>query len=456
MIEDILVVDDEPLMRKFLEETLRRRDKSVDLAKDGAEAIEKIKKKNYDLVFSDLKLPKADGIEVLRNVKEKDKSTAVIMMTAYGTVETAVEAMKLGAMDYLLKPFSPEQAEMMLDRIEEINNLIAENRYLREEVNREYDFKEIIGNNTVMQDTFDMIKKVAPTKATVLIQGESGTGKELIARAIHFNSDRINKPFVKLNCAALPEGLLESELFGHEKGSFTGAHTKRQGRFELADGGTLFLDEISEIAPALQAKLLRVLQEREFERVGGTKSLKVDVRIIATTNRNLNKAIADGEFREDLYYRLNVVPIALPPLRERKDDIPLLVEHFLKKYIEENNMEPFAIDPKTIDLMKNYSWPGNVREFENIMERMVVMNFGKVVKPSHIASWINADYAETASPAATGTATGCTLEEMEKNLILNTLAECDGNRTKAADVLQISIRTLRNKLNVYKEQGIEV
>jgi len=452
LIEDILIVDDEPLMRKFLQEALSRKGYEIDISSDGEDAIKKIGMNSYDLIFTDLKLPKADGITVLKKAKELSDDTTVIMMTAYGTVETAVEAMKIGAFDYLLKPFSPDQIELLLNRVIERKSLINENNYLRAEVNREYDFNEIVGKTPEMVAVFDLIKKVASSKATVLIQGESGTGKELVARAIHYNSPRKDKPFIKMNCAAIPENLLESELFGHEKGSFTGAYNKRLGRFELADGGTLFLDEISEISPALQAKLLRVLQEREFERVGGMRPIKVDVRIISTTNRDLKEEIKKNTFREDLFYRLNVVPFLLSPLRDRVDDISLLAQHFLSKYAKENNKREQKITKETLELMKGYRWPGNIRELENIIERIVVMDLGDKVLPGHIKSWIQNE-AETSENVFR---TGQSLEEMEKSLIMETLKQCNGNRTQSADVLQISIRTLRNKLNLYKEQGVDI
>ena len=449
-IEQALVVDDEPLMRKFLAETLRRQDLDVTVAKNGEEALEILKGREFDIVFSDIRMPGAGGMDILSNVKSSSPETSVIMMTAYGTVESAVDAMKMGAEDYLLKPFMPDQVETLLEKIQKRKNLINENRYLRSEIDKKCGFGEIVGQSKVMKDIFSLIAKVAKSKATVLIHGESGTGKELVARAIHYNSPRSENSFIKVNCAALPETLLESELFGHEKGAFTGAGTKRLGRFELADKGTLLLDEISEITPEIQAKLLRVLQEREFERVGGMRSINVDVRMISTTNRNLTEEIKNGTFREDLYYRLNVVPVHLPPLRDRKEDIPLLAEYFLDKYCKENGREKMTISEDAVKEMVNYSWPGNIRELENIIERAVVICEDQTLKPEHFSKGM---LVQGNSSAGSQFEAGLSLREMEKRLIVETLNRENGNRTKTADVLKISIRTLRNKLNEYESES---
>ncbi len=451
-IQNALVVDDEPLMRKFLVETLTRMGFAVQHAADGGEALRKIKAETFDLIFSDIKMPNVSGMDVLRKVRAESPESVVVMMTAYATVESAVEAMKVGAFDYIIKPFSPDQIEMVTRRATERQSLIEENRYLRSEILREYGFGEIIGNTAVMYGVFEVIKKVANSRATVLVQGESGTGKELAARAIHYNSTRANAPFIKVNCAALPENLLESELFGHEKGAFTGAVTRRSGRFELAHRGTLLLDEISEIPLGLQAKLLRVLQEREFERVGGSRPIKVDVRIVATTNRNLDEEIEAKRFREDLFFRLNVIPITLPPLRDRNGDIPLLAEHFVDRYCRENSRALKRFSPDALDLMSGYTWPGNVRELQNVIERAVVLDADEEIRAEDLAlRHVGADEDDTDEIVD---AVGNTVAEMERRLILKTLKALGGNRGRTADMLQISVRTLRNKLNQYRVRGL--
>ena len=450
----VLVVDDDSLMKDFLKEALGRSDYSVDLASTGEEALEKIKDKDYDIILSDIRMPSMSGMELLKATREYIPDAKVVMMTAYGTVENAVEAMKLGAFDYVMKPFSADEIELVLKRAFEHKRLILENRLLRSELAGKYRFENIVGKSPQMQEIFELVEVVADTKATVLITGESGTGKELIAKAIHYNSPRKDGPFIRINCAGLPEGLVESELFGHEKGAFTGAIRKSRGRFELADGGTLLLDEVSEISPGLQAKLLRVLQEREFERVGSGQTIQVDVRIISTSNKNLREQIEKGKFREDLFYRLNVIPMHISPLRERKEDILVLAEHFLRKYTLENNRSIEGISQKVYEMFSEYPWPGNVRELENYIERAVVTSKGNVLTPSDFPKEIafrKADFA----PEAIGV--GCSIYEAEKRLILKTLEVEGGNRTKAAEILGISTRTLRNKLQEYglKEEANE-
>jgi DNA-binding NtrC family response regulator len=442
----VLVVDDESLMQDFLKEALSRSDYSVDLASTGEEALEKIKDKDYDIILSDIRMPQMSGMELLKVTKEYVPDAKVVMMTAYGTVENAVEAMKLGAFDYVMKPFSADEIELVLKRAFEHKRLILENRLLRSELAGKYRFENIVGKSPQIQKIFELVDVVADTKATVLITGESGTGKELIAKAIHYNSPRKDGPFIKINCAAFPEGLVESELFGHEKGAFTGAIRKSRGRFELADGGTLLLDEVSEISPGLQAKLLRVLQEREFERVGSGETIQVDVRIISTSNKNLREQIEKGKFREDLFYRLNVIPMLIAPLRERKEDIPILAEHFLKKYNLENKRSIEGISQKVYEMFMEYPWPGNVRELENYIERAVVTSKGKILIPSDFPKEIFFGKAYS-SPETIGV--GCSISEAEKRLILKTLEAEGGNRTKAAEILEISTRTLRNKLQEY-------
>ncbi|RKY86763.1 hypothetical protein DRQ09_05615 [candidate division KSB1 bacterium] len=450
--KNILIVDDEKIMRELLEETIRRMGFPADTADDGSVAIQKIKSNNYDLIITDLKMPKVSGMDVLKTAKVELPDAAVVILTAYGTIENAVEAVKLGAYDYLTKDekFNPDVIEMMVKKVFNYLDLKKENRYLKEEISSQYRYDNIIGKSTKMLKIFDTLRAIADSSATVFIQGASGTGKELVARALHYNSSRCNKPFIKTNCAALPEGLMESELFGHEKGAFTGAIRTRQGRFEAANGGTLLLDEISEMSPALQAKLLRVLQEKEFEKVGNTKPIKVDVRIIATTNKDIREEIKKGRFREDLFYRLNVIPIFIPPLKERKKDIPLLVEHFIKKYNKAHNRNIKGISKDALELLMRLDWPGNVRELENRVERAVIMSKQEILEPMHFIfegdsfdSIIDYDSEDT----------NVTLREMEKQLIFRTLRNYNNNRSKTAEILGISVRTLRNKLNEYKEKG---
>ncbi len=444
---NILVVDDDPLMLDFLREALARQGYRVDTAEDGEEALKKVKVGEYDLVITDVRMPGVDGMTVLESVRRDFPETDVVVITAYGTIRNAVEAMRKGAYDYLTKPVSVDEVELVVSRALERRKLIRENVRLRQELERVQGLRTLVGQSPAIRKVLGMVEMVAPTKATVLIQGESGTGKELVADAIHRLSPRKDGPFVKVNCAALPEGLVESELFGHEKGAFTHAVRRSRGRFELADGGTLLLDEIGEISPSVQVKLLRVLQEGVFERVGGEESLQVDVRVIATTNRDLWKAVQEGKFREDLFYRLNVVPIYIPPLRERKEDIPLLVQHFLKKYGTREGKEGLTVSERAMKMLMEYNWPGNVRELENAVERAVILAKGKVLKPEH---FLIGDMKMESEPDEGPV----TLAEMERRLILKTLREEGGNRTRTAQRLGISVRTLRNKLNQYRAQGL--
>jgi len=446
MGKKILVVDDDSLLRDFLSETLNSSGYWVDLASTGEEALQKIRGEDYDIILSDVRMPNMDGMELLKTTRESLPDAKVVMMTAYGTVQNAVEVMKLGAFDYVMKPFSIDEIELVLKRALEHKQLLLENKLLRTEVIGRYRFDNIVGKSPQMQKIFELVETVANTKATVLITGESGTGKELIAKAIHYNSSRREGPFIRINCAALPEGLVESELFGHEKGSFTGAIRQSRGRFELADRGTLLLDEISEISLHLQGKLLRVLQEREFERVGSGIPIQVDVRIIATSNRNLNRLIEQEKFREDLFYRLNVVPIHISPLNERKEDIPALTQHFLKKYNLENNRQITGISQKVYEMFLGYSWPGNVRELENYIERAVVTAKGKILTPGDFPKELVFGRIKLPSEEIE---VGSTIYEAEQRLILKTLKAHGGNRTKAAEILGISTRTLRNKLYEY-------
>ena len=449
----ILVVDDESLMREFLTESLESQGYSTDSAENGGRALEYIANETYDIVLTDFKMPKITGLDVLKKALEKTPSCKVVVMTAYGTVENAVEAMKIGAFDYITKPFSLDEILMLVKRALEFRKLEDENRRLHSELEEHYGYRSIIGESPSMKEIFETIATVSRSRSTVLVTGESGTGKELVARAVHYASPRKDGPFVMLNCAALPVDLMESELFGHEKGAFTGAIKRYDGRFQRADTGTLLLDEISEMNFNLQAKLLRVLQEREFEPVGSSETVNVDVRIIATTNRNLPSCIRDGSFREDLYYRLNVINIHIPPLCDRAEDIVPLAKHFIEKYNRENGKAIEGVADDVLESWLKYPWPGNVREFENTVERAVVMCKSKKIVAKDLA--IPKAQARLADVAPVSDATrivipvGSTVEEAERELILRTLEAENGNRTSAADVLGISVRTLRNKLTHY-------
>jgi DNA-binding NtrC family response regulator len=460
-VSRILVVDDESLMREFISESLLSHGYEVDCAENGSRAIDLLGGEPYDVILTDFKMPKITGLDVLRRARERMPDAKVAIMTAYGTVENAVEAMKLGAYDYITKPFGVDEILLLVKRAIEFRSLQVENRRLQSELGERYGCRNIIGDSPPMKEIYELIETVSRSRSTVLVTGSSGTGKELVARAIHYLSPRKDGPFVKLNCAALPSELMESELFGHEKGAFTGAIRKYRGRFERAHGGTLLLDEISEMRPQLQAKLLRILQEREFEPVGSSETIRVDVRIVATTNRNLKKQVESGEFREDLYYRLNVIHIHLPPLRDRLDDIPLLSLHFLQKYAQENGKPIDGIADEVLERWRRYDWPGNVRELENVIERAVVMCRGKTLEeadlPTAYAAFPPPSFAAQPSaspePAAAVMMDG-SLAEMERELILLTLSREGGNRTVTADKLGISVRTLRNKLALYGKMGI--
>ena len=448
----ILVVDDESLMRDFLSESLTSNGYEVDSAENGAMALELMKNDSYDVILTDFKMPKATGMDVLRKSREKMPDCKVIIMTAYGTIENAVEAMKIGAFDYITKPFSVEEILLVVKRALELITLQIENRMMQSELEEKYGYRNTIGESPAMKKVFDLIETVSQSRSTVMITGKSGTGKELVARAIHYLSPSKNGAFIKTNCAALPSELMESELFGHEKGSFTGAIRKYKGRFERANCGTLLLDEISEMSSVLQAKLLRVLQEREFEPVGSSETVKVDVRIIATTNCDLEELIKNGNFREDLFYRLNVISIHLPLLRSRVGDIPLLARHFLEKYNRENGKAIEGISDEVLEMWQNYDWPGNVRELENTIERAVVMCKGKTLEISDVS--FPGQRVSTSTTTDTGLSeisTGYTIAEMERDLILRTLESQNGNRTTTAEILDISVRTLRNKLAQYGE-----
>ena len=448
----ILIADDEPEMRVALETTLQRENYQLVCAEDGEEALQQFENQVFDMVLTDVRMPKLSGLELLREIKERSPKTPVVMMTAYGTIDNAVEAMKEGAFDYLIKG-SGFSADVLVstvkraflnpqDYVAPVRPLGVINKAGTSEITR------IVTQDEEMKKLLKFAENVAYSKSTVLIMGETGTGKELFARYIHQCSTRNDKPFMAVNCAALPEGLLESELFGHEKGSFTGALENKEGKFELAHQSSLLLDEVTEMSLPLQAKLLRVLQEHEVDKVGGKAPIPVDVRVIATTNRDIRRRIADQEFREDLYYRLNVVPLILIPLRERKEDIPLLAEYFMNQFCQENSRPPIKIDPATLTLLKKYSWPGNIRELGNIIERSCLMCQGDTLLPSNL--FFDDEPLSSGKKDATPKLSG-TIYDMEKELIQQTLEEFSGNKTKAAESLGISIRTLRNKINEYNE-----
>lgn len=448
MARNIMIVDDEKNTREGLKWALESTGADVFLAEDGEQALIKLGNIPVDLVISDLKMPKMDGVELLDHVREEFPETDFVILTGHGTVETAVEAMKKGAFDYMIKPVNIDELQLLVERCFEQKELKKENERLRREVDNKYGFDSIIGRSPQMENIFEKIRQVAPTKASVLIQGETGTGKELIAKAIHFNSPRKRKPFIAVNCGALSQTLLESELFGHEKGAFTGAMRQKPGRFELAHGGTIFLDEIGETTPELQVRLLRVLQEHEFERVGGTKPVKVDVRIITATNRDLKKEVEAGRFREDLYYRLNVIRIDLPALRDRTDDIPLIANWLLKQFNEEHG-KSLAFNPKTMSILQSYHWPGNVRQLRTIIESSVILSSGKEILPKNLPEEVR---TETSPSNAVKLRVGMTVSDAERELIKATLAEFGGNKAKAARTLQLGRKTLYRKLEEY---GIE-
>jgi len=392
-------------------------------------------------------MPRMGGMKVLERVKKTSKETTVVIMTAYGSIESAVEAMQKGAYDYIIKPFSVDNIELLLKRVQERQKLIDENKYWRSKLDSNVENEFVIDKQSKMFGILNNVKRMAQSKASVLIQGESGTGKEIIAQSIYSHSQRNSKPFIKVNCAALSESLLESELFGHEKGAFTGADIKRMGRFELANGGTLLLDEISEVSPKIQSKLLRVLELEEFERVGGSKTLKVDVRVIATTNRDLEQEIEKGNFRQDLYFRLNVIPVIVPPLRERREDIPVLAEYFLEKFKSGMDTPLKEISKDAIDILVQYDWPGNVREIKNLIHRCTVMIDSEVLMPEHFENMLNMQKTKKSNEISVGQ----TIEDVERELIYKTLEKTGGNKTRAAEILDVTPRTLRNKLSRYKE-----
>ncbi len=452
----ILIIDDEAIIRETLSDWLEREGYITETAITGEEGIEKERINKFDIAIVDLKLPGMDGIEIIRKLKEIDPDISVIMITAYATIETAVCAMKEGASDYLTKPFNLEEISLVVKKIAEHQRLIAENILLRKQLQERYSFKNIVGKSPKMRKIFELIESVADSDSTILIQGDSGTGKEVIARAIHQRSSRANRPFITVNCAAIPDNLLESELFGYEKGAFTGALQSKKGRFELANGGTLFLDEVTDMSLAAQIDLLRVLQEKEFRRVGGSKLIPIDVRIIAASNKGIEKEVADNNFREDLYYRINVIPIYLPPLIERKEDIPFLITHFLKKYGKKTKREIKGVSKEALILLARYNWPGNVRELENVVERAIVLGKEEFIMPNDLPERIKktSDKWEHVLPL-TQYPLNKPLEEIEKEYITTILRETGWNLSRTAKTLKITRATLYNKIRRYKIRRLE-
>ncbi|HXX73552.1 MAG TPA: sigma-54 dependent transcriptional regulator [Nitrospiraceae bacterium] len=457
-MEKILVVDDEKSLREVLSIMLKRAGYTVTEACDGDEAIGHVNKEIYDLVITDLRMPKADGMDVLKAVKSSSPDTVVLVITAFATSDSAVEAMKQGAYDYLTKPFQVDEVQLIIRNALEKRRLSTENMLLKREMASQSSFAKIVGQSEAMQKVFDVVKKVADARSNILICGESGTGKELVARAIHYNSARSAMPFVAVNCSAVPETLLESELFGHVKGSFTGAISNKAGLFEVANGGTIFLDEIGDTTPTIQVKLLRVIQEREFRRVGGNQDMKVDVRVIAATNRDLEKAVAEGAFREDLYYRLDVIPIRLPPLRLRTGDIPLLVTHFLEKFSQDSGKPAPILTPEALHVLLEHEWRGNVRELENLIERVVAFSSGAPVTDADVRGWLH----RSVTPQQPGMPTdlpddGLDLEALingiEKDLLLKALERAKWVKKKAAQLLRLNTRSFRYRLEKYAIKG---
>lgn len=448
----VLVVDDDESLRRVIEYNISEEGYKVLSASNGKKAMDIFRQEDVDLVITDLQMPEMGGIELIRQLRAVSPSAMVIVVTAFGTVDTAVESMKLGAFEYITKPFNREELKMVVKKALEVGDLVVENRYLREMVQEKYSFENMVGSSPKMEEVYRLSSQVAKSDATVLVLGESGTGKELLAKGIHFNSLRKDQPFVTINCGSLPENLIESELFGHKKGAFTSASSDKKGKFEFADGGTIFLDEIGELPLHLQVKLLRVLQDGMVDKVGEAEPVSVDVRVLAATNRNLEEEVSAGNFREDLYYRLCVVPIKLPPLRERLDDIPLLTEYFLKKYSEKLRVDRVRIDNKALKVLLKYSWPGNVRELENLAERTVVMSQTGIVTTEDLPEKITSNAGNGGNALIELPDEGINLENVERELIERAYAKCDYNQSKAARFLGITRNTLLYRFEKY---GIE-
>ncbi len=453
----ILVIDDELSMREFLEIFLQKEGYHVESAASGEEGLERIESEKFDLIICDIMMPRVSGMEILKRARELDKNSMVIMITAYASPENAVEAMKIGAYDYITKPFQVDEIKLVVNKALEKTRLLEENLRLRKEVESRYKFRNLVGASRPMQEVFDLIRKIAPTKANILVLGESGTGKELAAKAVHYNSDRADKAMVTINCGAIPSELLESELFGHLKGSFTGAYHDKRGLFEAAHQGTIFLDEIGETPLHIQVKLLRAIQEKTFKPVGGVKDKSVDVRVIAASNRDLQEAVKQGVFREDLYYRLNVIQIRMPPLRERMDDIPLLVEHFINRFSEEIGKEVSGISEKAMNILREHDWPGNIRELENTIERAISLAYSDTIMPDNLPDKLVSGKSEPSlssgfSIPEEGMEMEKYLEEMERTLVLEALQKSGGVKKRAAELLGISFRSFRYRL---EKLGIE-
>ncbi|WP_413287977.1 sigma-54-dependent transcriptional regulator [Bdellovibrio sp. HCB337] len=451
----ILVVDDEESIREFLEIMLKKEGYEITLAEDGQKAKDLLAKKSFDMIISDLQMPHVTGIELLKHVKETAPEIVFMMITAFGTTETAVEAMKMGAYDYITKPFKIDEVRLNIQNALRSRNLEVENRSLKKELVKEYSFQNMVGNSQAMHQIFEMVKRVSQTPTNVLITGESGTGKEVVAKAIHYNGPLKDKPFVTINCGAIPENLMESEMFGHKKGSFTGAVVDKAGLFEVADGGTLFLDEVGELPLTIQVKLLRAIQERIIRRVGATDDMKVEVRIIAATNRNLEEMVQKGGFRQDLFYRLNVINIKTPGLRERRDDIPLLAGHFLKKYNERLNKNIGGISTEAMEILKKYDYPGNVRELENLIERTVALEGGAMILPESLPPMVNTSSGRKMASSneieigAEGVDLDKVMGQIEKELLIKAIHSAGGVKKRAAKLLHISFRSMRYRIEKY-------
>ena len=461
MKHKLLIVDDEESIREFLEIMLKKEGYEITCAEDGAKAIEALSKKNFHMVISDLQMPNVTGIELLKHVKDNYPDTVFMMITAFGTTENAVEAMKMGAYDYLTKPFKLDEVRLNIQNALRSNTLELENRSLKKELVKEYSFANLVGNAPAMHKVYDLIKRVSGTSSNVLVTGDSGTGKEMVAKAIHYNGPLKDKPFISVNCGAIPENLMESEMFGHKKGSFTGAVVDKAGLFEAADGGTLFLDEVGELPLTIQVKLLRAIQERMIRRVGATDDLKVDVCIIAATNRDLLKMVNDGTFRQDLYYRLNVIDIKTPSLKDRKEDIPLLVHHFLKKYNERLTKTVVGISDEAMEVLKKYDYPGNVRELENIIERTVALEGGATILPESLPPFVNTPAGRklASSNEIQVTEAGVDLDkiigQIEKELIIKAVHQANGVKKRAAKLLNITFRSMRYRVEKYNLGSVD-